>query len=254
MKRPFPSISNSELLDLAAASWVAGALEPLTLVIKRNAFRSLAFENTRILTLAFAYLRSEGVAGDYAEFGVSTGRTFVEAWRVAKAHGGSDRRFFAFDSFAGLPEVDGVDATGRFYAGEFTQDRGSLEARLRRARVPADRVHIVEGFFDETLTQPELIPLDQVALAWIDCDLYSSTVPVLDYLTPRLAQGAILLYDDWFCFKGDPTRGEMKACSEWLERNPGITLVPWRQHHWASQAFIVRRDDRQEPESSAPSE
>jgi O-methyltransferase len=247
VRRPFQSLSRNELLDSAASSRIGRALDPLTLVVKRNAFRTLAFENTRILALAFAYLRSEGVNGDYAEFGVSTGRTFVEAWRVAGSFDGSDRRFFAFDSFAGLPETEGVDATGRFHAGEFSRDRDSLEARMRRAGVPPDRVHIVDGFFAETLAQPEQIPLEEVALAWVDCDLYASTVPVLDYLTPRLAQGAILLFDDWFCFKGDTAKGEARACGEWLERNPGITLVPWRQHHWASQAFIVRRDEGQEP-------
>jgi len=241
VSRPFNSISKNELIDAAAASRAGRALRPLTMVIKRNAFRTLAFENTRILTLAFAYLRSEGVPGDYAEFGVSTGRTFVEAWRIANDHDGSDRRFFAFDSFEGLPATEGVDATGRFAAGEFSQDRASLEARMRRARIPDDRAHIVEGFFEDTLARPERIPLEEVALAWVDCDLYSSTVPVLDYLTPRLAQGAILLFDDWFCFKGDPTKGEARACEEWLERNPEISLVPWRQHHWASQAFIFRR-------------
>jgi hypothetical protein len=241
--RLFHSISRNELIDSAAASPIGRALEPLTLLVKRNAFRTLAFENTRILALAFAYLRSEGVSGDYAEFGVSTGRTFVEAWRVASAYDGSARRFFAFDSFAGLPEAEGVDATGRFSAGEFSQALGAFEARLRRARVPPDRAHIVAGFFADTLAEPERIPLEQVALAWVDCDLYSSTVPVLDYLAPRLAQGAVLLFDDWFCFKGDPAKGEARACGEWLERNPDISLVPWRQHHWASQAFIFRRAD-----------
>jgi O-methyltransferase len=244
VRRPFGSIGKSELVDSAAASRAGRLLDPLTMIVKRNAFRTLAYENTRILTLAFSYLRSEGVDGDYAEFGVSTGRTFVEAWRVAQGIGGGRRRFFAFDSFAGLPEPEGGDATGRFVAGEFSQDRESLEARMRRARIPPSDVHVVDGFFEQSLADPDRIPLQEIALAWVDCDLYTSTVPVLDYLTPRLAQGAILLFDDWFCFKGDFSKGEAKACSEWLERNPGITLVPWRQHHWASQAFIVRRDDR----------
>ncbi|MBA3867191.1 MAG: class I SAM-dependent methyltransferase [Solirubrobacterales bacterium] len=226
-----------------AASALGRALEPLTMLFKRNAYASLAYENTRILALAFAYLRSEEVAGDYAEFGVATGRTFIEAWRVASGQGEGDRRLFAFDSFEGLPETEGVDATGRFKTGEFSNARGTFEGRMRRSRVPSDRVHIVEGFFDQTLAQPELIPLDQVALAWVDCDLYSSTVPVLDYLTPRLPNGSILLFDDWYCFKGDPEKGEAKACKEWLDRNPDITLVPWRQHNWAGQAFIVRRAD-----------
>ncbi len=244
MKRPFGNLSNNEILDSIASSRLARALSPLSLVVKRNALLSLSYENTKILTLAFAYARSEAIEGDYAEFGVWTGRTFVEAWRVAKAFPGPFRRFLAFDSFQGLPEVDGEDATGRFATGEFSADRKNFEARLRRARIPAEQVHIVEGFFDQTLTQEAGAAVDPVAIAWVDCDLYSSTVPVLDYLTPRLSQGAVLLFDDWFCFKGDAEKGEAKACAEWLERNPQISLVPWRQYNWASQAFLVRRSDR----------
>jgi len=161
------------------------------------------------------------------------------------------RRFFALDSFVGLPEVEGVDATGRFTEGGFTFGRAAFEARLRRARIPAADVHIVEGFYDESLAEPDRIPLERVAIAWVDCDLYSSTVPVLDYLTPRLADGAIILFDDWFCFRGDPTKGEQRACGEWLERNPGISLIPWRQFRWAGQAFIVRREDLAPDDSAA---
>jgi O-methyltransferase len=140
-----------------------------------------------------------------------------------------------------LPEADGIDDTGRWQHGEFSHARGAFEGRLRRSRVPARDVHIVEGFYDRSLADPDNIPLRQVAIAWIDCDLYSSTVPVLDYLTPRLSQGAIILFDDWFTFQGDPDRGEQRASREWLERNPDISLVPWRQFHWAGQAFIFRR-------------
>jgi hypothetical protein len=235
--------SNNEILDSIASSRLARALDPLTQVVKRNSLLSLHYENTKILTPTFAYVRSEEIEGDYTEFGVWTGRTFVEAWRAARAFPGIDRRFFAFDSFEGLPEVEGDDDTGRWTAGEFSADRRSFETRLRRAGVPKEQVHIVEGFFDATLAQPQLIPLEKIAIAWVDCDLYSSTVPVLDYLTPRLSQGAILIFDDWFCFKGDPGKGEAKACGEWLARNPQFTLVPWRQYNWAGQAFIVRRSD-----------
>ena len=195
-----------------------------------------------MLTQAVSYVRSEQVEGDYAEFGVYTGRTFVEAWRIANELGeAGTRRFFAFDSFEGLPETVGVDDTGRWSEGEFRFGRKDFEARLRRARVPGDHVHIVEGFYDQSLAAPEGIPLDKVAIAWVDCDLYASTVPVLGYLTTRLANGSILLFDDWFCFRGDPDRGEQRACREWLARNPALTLVPWRTFNWAGQAFIVRR-------------
>ncbi len=207
---------------------------------------SLAFgahDTTKILSLAFAYAQSEEVEGDYAEFGVWRGRTFVEAYRVARKYPRYSRRFVAFDSFEGLPELGELDDGSRWHTGEFACDRTAFDARLRRARIPAERVTVVEGFFDRTLLEPERIPLDRVAVALVDCDLYESTVPVLDYLTDRLVPGAVLAFDDWYCFRGARDRGESRACAEWLERNPQIELVGWRDFKWAGRAFLVQRLD-----------
>ena len=239
--RALLGLSKSELIDAVSASKVGRALDPVAHVLRRNGVISQGHEAAQALALAFNYAHSEKIPGDFAEFGVWQGRTFVEAWR-AGGRAGTPRRYFAYDSFEGLPEIEGTDETGRWETGEFTHSRRAFEARLRRARVPAADVEIVQGFFDATL-KPSVAEPREVAIAWVDCDLYASTVPVLDFLTDRLVQGAILLFDDWFCFKGDPTVGEQKACAEWLERNPQISLVPWRQFNWAGQAFIVRRDE-----------
>lgn len=231
-----------EAVDALASSRAAGALKPLTLVLGRNLQLSLYSEQTRMLSLAFMYTASEGVPGDYAEFGVWKGRTFIEAARVAAKYG-VPRRLLAFDSFEGLPELGEHDRGGPFKAGEFEHSREQFEARLRRARVSPAQVTIVQGRFQQTLARPEEIPLARVAVAWIDCDLYESTVPVLDYLTPRLSPGSVMLFDDWFTFRASPEKGEMRACSEWLERNPGVALTPWRPFHFTGQAFIVQRCD-----------
>jgi O-methyltransferase len=247
--RALLGLSKAELIDAVSASRLGRALDPVAHVLRRNGVISQGHEAARVLALAFNYAHSEQVPGDYAEFGVWQGRTFVEAWRVG-GRAGTPRRYFAYDSFEGLPPAKGVDDTGRWETSEFSHPRDAFEARLRRARVPAREVEIVKGFFDATL-KPSVIEPSQVAVAWIDCDLYASTVPVLEFLADRLSQGAILLFDDWFCFKGDPEVGEQKACAEWLERNPGITLIPWRQFNWAGQAFIVRRTEAGAPADSA---
>ena len=107
--------------------------------------------------------------------------------------------------------------------------------------MPSSAARIIEGRLEQTLLHPERIGLEQVAVAWIDCDLYASTVPVLDYLTARLAPGSVLIFDDWFTFRASPGHGEMRACAEWLEHNPGVMLTPWRQFHFTGQSFIVQQ-------------
>jgi hypothetical protein len=232
----------SEPIDWFASGLPGRLLSVPGYIQGRNTRMSAALEVTKILASAFAYALSEEVEGDYAEFGVWKGRTFVEAYRVARRYARYDRRFVAFDSFQGLPDLGELDAGSRWRPGEFAHDRAAFEARLRRARLPADAVTIVEGFFDQTLREPELIPLESVAVAWVDCDLYESTVPVLDYLTDRLVPGAVLAFDDWYCFHGARDKGESRACAEWLERNPQIELVGWRDFHWSGRAFLVQRD------------
>ena len=106
--------------------------------------------------------------------------------------------------------------------------------------IPADRLTVTEGFFDQSLPAAEKHP---IAVAWIDCDLHASTVPVLDFLTDQLVDGSVLIFDDWFCFHGRPDRGEQLACAEWLAANPHLRLVAYRDFHWAGRSFIVNRTE-----------
>lgn len=107
------------------------------------------------------------------------------------------------------------------------------------------RVRIVDGFYENTLTseRKQELGIKRVAIAWIDCDLYSSTVPVLDFLSDVLVDGAVLCFDDWYCFNGRPDRGEQRACAEWLNAHPQIKLVEYQNFHWAGRSFIVNRLD-----------
>ena len=50
----------------------------------------------------------------------------------------------------------------------------------------------------------------------LDCDLYSSTYEVLDYLLAHghVADGALLFFDDWNCNRASPRFGQRKAWAE----------------------------------------
>lgn len=217
----------------------AAKLASLPLGRRSHTDEAFIFESARMVRTAFAYLYNEGLAGDYVEFGVFKGRTFVEAWHSAEYFGLTETRFVAFDSFAGLPDP-GDDSP--FFKGQFAAPRQNFERTLKAHSVSPDRTQVVEGFFESTLSKERraLLP-SQVAVAWVDCDLYESTVPVLDYLGEVLIDGAVLIFDDWFTHKGRADRGEQKACNEWLAKRSDITLIPYRQHSWGGQAFLVNR-------------
>jgi O-methyltransferase len=209
---------------------------PIDFVLKT---RFLTFhENASMVQRAMQYVWNNQLSGDYAEFGVFEGRTFTAACLIGMAIPQlQNMRFYAFDSFEGLPDVTGPDMQGEFSKVQFSATRQTFESNLRRYRTDQNRVTIVEGFYNDSLrrtSEPR-----EIALAWIDCDLYNSAVDVLNFLTDRLVDGAVIVFDDWFCFRGRADKGEQRACSEWLARNPSLRLTPYSNHSWSGQAFIV---------------
>jgi hypothetical protein len=188
------------------------------------------------LEQAMNYVKKCEVSGDYLEFGVWQGRTFAAACFLAMERQ-LDMQFWAFDSFQGLPGTE-----GEFRAGAYSS---SCEAFLRNVKHcirDTSKVRVVQGWFSESLVNdnPSVEGIRPVAMAWVDCDLYESTIPVLEFLTHRLQDGSLLFFDDWFCFKGRPDCGEQRACNEWLQRNPDIRLTEYLKFGWHGQAFIVR--------------
>lgn len=182
--------------------------------------------------------------GDYLEFGVFKGETFNHVARRAMTRM-PWMRFFAFDSFKGLPVPTGVDTNGEFEAGQFSCSESEFRNSLTVTGIDMDRVVVVSGWYSESLT-PELKASTQLSLAslvLVDCDLYESTCPVLKFLTDLVTTGTILIFDDWFHFRGNPSRGVQLACKEWLEANPSISLVDWHLYGAYGKTFLVVRRD-----------
>jgi len=184
------------------------------------------------------------VPGDYYEFGVYQGTTFAHAFKLM-APLLPDMRFIACDSFEGLPQPKGVDAkdgyTSQFYEKQFRCTEQDFLANLRRQEVDLKRVLTIPGWFDRSLNGEARSrrALTKVAFAWIDCDLYESTVPVLKFITTMLSPGCVLLFDDWRCYRNLPQFGQQRAVSEWLEVNPRIKLTELLSFGWNGQAFTV---------------
>jgi len=203
------------------------------------------------LLAGFHLLSRIELEGDYLEFGVFRGNTFRNAIRAAQqgfrsSRAGSFRgRFFAFDSFQGLPAVESTgDGVNPYAPGEFSAPRAAFEKNLGRLRRRFP-VEIVTGWFDTTLTAETAarLHLQRAAFVNIDCDLYESTVPVLEFVTPLLQTGTILYFDDWFSYRGSMDHGEARAAREWLERHPQLRLVEYRNVGITGKMFVVNRTD-----------
>jgi O-methyltransferase len=156
---------------------------------------------------AFLALKVSNISGDYVEFGSWGGQTLRDAYDVTRIVG-PPRPLWAFDTFLGerpaaTSEIDSRPELER-YRNQGPSGLAAFLEVMERKGVPTEAFTAVEGYFDDTLTTlgPDQPPND-IALAYVDCNLYSSTVTVLDFLAPRLKHGMIVAFDDYWVYKPD---------------------------------------------------
>lgn len=189
---------------------------------------------------AFRALSYNGINGDYVEFGSCGGRTFFHAFRESKRHG-HNAMLWAFDSFEGLPEpADAKDRHPAWRRGAMATSLAQFVELCNWRGIARERYRLVPGFYNDTLPLigPASEPCD-IALAYIDCDLYSSTKTVLEFLVPRIKHGMILAFDDYFCWSATHVSGERKAALEAFPADGRWELVPFMRFGWAGNAFVV---------------
>lgn len=193
---------------------------------------------------AFKALTFNGISGDYLEFGCCGCTTFSLAYHESRRHG-RQTHMWAFDSFQGLPDQKGdKDEHPRWIKGNMKISLDDFHYACGHAGIPRDVYTVVPGYYDETLLKlsSENSPND-VALAYIDCDLYTSTMSVLQFLSPRLKHGAIIAFDDYYCWSDSQISGERQAMLEIFSNISTLRLIPYIQFGWHGQSFVVERVD-----------
>lgn len=202
------------------------------------------------LKKAFEFVYKSEVNGVFAEFGVYQGMSFSRALKVNETWQQKTKRnhivnFVGFDSFEGLPtftKEDFLETYEVFKEGQFSETSVDKVLELLKGEGCAtENVHLIPGLFSETLEAPKTLDIfnnQKVAIAHIDCDLYSSAVDCLNFLETRFHDGAVLLFDDWFCYRGRSDRGVHKATLEWLAQSQ-FKVSEYFNYSWAGKAFIV---------------
>jgi O-methyltransferase len=188
---------------------------------------------------AFKALRFNGIEGDYAEFGSWGGRTFALAYQESRRHG-HGAKLWAFDSFRGFPSPEAADDHPEWRQGKMAITVEQFHAVCAQRGLPRDAYAVVPGFYEDTLAAmaADDEPRD-IALAYVDCDLYSSTKTVLDFLRPRLKHGMIVAFDDYFCWSATQPSGERKALEELRAGDDRWEWVPYVQYGWHGQSFVL---------------
>jgi O-methyltransferase len=153
----------------------------------------------------------DGVPGDLIETGVWRGGSCILMRAILKAHGVTDRSVFVADSFEGLPKPDAARLP-RGCGGPALYLRracgflgaGSRQFRaLRASRWPSA---LPQGLVQGHASDP--LPIERLAVARLDGDMYESTMDAIEALYPKLEPGGFLIMDDY---------GAVPACKQATE-------------------------------------
>ncbi len=183
------------------------------------------------LQVALETVLAEGVPGDVIETGVWRGGATIFMRAVLQAWGVSDRRVFVADSFAGLPPPD-----PKYAADQGDQHHTMKELAISLEHVRAnfakydlldEQVVFLKGWFKDTLPAA---PIQRLAIARLDGDMYGSTMDAIEVLYPKLSVGGFLIVDDF-----GAVAGCRKAIEDYRQAHgitEPMTAIDWTGAYW----------------------
>lgn len=194
--------------------------------------------------------------GNYFEFGVWNGDSLLILWKVLKLMDldkEADFRLYGFDSFEGLPAPQGeADHHPMVAAGSFNSQGADYVAdRLQKAGCPRDKVHLVPGFFESSLTEgiKEELGRPRATFVNVDVDYYSSTSQALFWIESLLVDGSIVFFDDILFYHGNPHKGQPKAIAEFNAASAYRGLTEVRALDPVGRAYMFWRSQDSESEA-----
>lgn len=154
--------------------------------------RTILAENNRInLYLILKFFLPHLPLGHIVEFGAFRGGNAIFMAHVAKRLL-PGVKIYALDTFSGMPETDG--AIDQHSAGDFA-DVDLAELRAYCKKIGLDNIEFVQGLFEET-SPPLFERVGPIALAHIDCDIYSAVSYSYEIVKSHMIPGGYLVFDD----------------------------------------------------------
>jgi O-methyltransferase len=195
-------------------SWVQASFDPETQVLwDRVRTRTMtSIERIDALRGAVEHIHANSIPGDIVECGVWRGGSMMAVALTLLRLGGM-RRLWLYDTFSGMtpPEREDIDFEGRL-AQELLESENrdtsliwgksslvEVRTALAETGYPAEKIEFIVGPVEKTI--PLRIP-ENIALLRLDTDWFRSTSHELVHLWPRIAQGGILIIDDYGYWMG----------------------------------------------------
>lgn len=195
------------------------------------------------LNKAFFYVELDKLEGDYLEFGVFQGGSFISAYKCWRSIGfGQElpRQFYGFDSFEGVRVHAEKDQHPSWVNGTFDVDFLKVKKRISKHLRNA-KWQLFKGYFEDTIRDKQArdFGIDKIAIALIDVDLGGPAKLALDFLRASLQEGSIVIFDDYLFYRGNLNCGEQWAFNEFQRENNNFRFSRLFDYGVCGRAFIV---------------
>jgi O-methyltransferase len=201
------------------AGWICSFISPF---VEHN------LQKYQALRKSFYLTGIENLEGDYLEFGVFTGSSFVYACRYGLKMNGISKsltRYFGYDSFQGFGEQQDHDKHPFYRDSIFTVNAEKVIANIKR-KTKGTETFLFKGFYEDTLRNKTAVEhgINKARIVFIDCDLKEPADLIFKYVTPVLQAGSILMMDDFFSYKGHRELGISGAFNNFCRMNPQFSF------------------------------
>lgn len=165
----------------------------------RAAHSMIGRERMNQLHEALETVVRENIEGDFIETGVWRGGSCIFMNGFLQANNITDRNVWVADSFEGLPtpNLEHYPKDYGDYLHSFDYLRVSLEQvqeNFRKYDLLNDQVKFLKGWFKDTLPTA---PIEKIAIARLDGDMYESTMDGLVNLYDKVSKGGYIIIDDY---------------------------------------------------------
>jgi hypothetical protein len=177
-------------------------IKKFSLIVTAKPYTVMNYQKLAVLYELARRQEKAEITGSFVECGVQDGGSAAVIAAAARHNPG--RHVWLFDSWEGWPTPDEIDYNSKLQM--VPEEGGCLgsEDRARkllfgRLRLDAARVHLIKGWFADTLPRKET---GKISLLHLDSNLYASMKYCLEQLYDDVTDGGYIIIDDYGYFTG----------------------------------------------------
>ncbi len=180
------------------------------------------------------------IEGAFIEFGVGKGDTLKIFLEASSVKNYQYSVAIGVDTFEGFPDTDGPEKSNDFNKIELKSRYASLsEITKKLKKYKYLKLIAINLETDDFKIDDTILKNKKIGIVHFDLDYSLPTTKALDAVQNYFQIGTLLLFDNYYFFRGSSKLGEQLSISEFKKTHPNLILTNYFQYGWHGQAFIV---------------